>query len=95
MTVGGADLARLAGHPRLRGRAGQQAGVLSGGERRPHRDRDHPGGAEREEGLAFADMGHMPAAGRVARASPGKGLLEDPEVGRLFPGTQSDADPGG
>ncbi len=52
-------------------------------------------GQNAKKGLAFADIGHVLAAGRIVRAGPGKGLLEDPEVGRLFLGTQPDARPGG
>jgi len=37
-------------------------------------------------GLAFADVGYVLVAGRVARAGTGRALLEDPEVGRLFLG---------
>ena len=38
------------------------------------------------KGLQFADVGYVLVAGRVARAAPGRELLEDPEVGRLFLG---------
>jgi branched-chain amino acid transport system ATP-binding protein len=38
------------------------------------------------KGLAFADLGYVLVAGRVARAGSGAGLLRDPEVGRLFLG---------
>lgn len=38
------------------------------------------------KGLEFADIGYVLVAGRLARAGPGRALLADPEVGRLFLG---------
>jgi branched-chain amino acid transport system ATP-binding protein len=38
------------------------------------------------KGLAFADIGYVLVAGRVARAGAGRELLEDRDVGRLFLG---------
>ena len=39
-----------------------------------------------KKGLEFADIGYVLVSGRLAMAGPGKALLEDPEVGRLFLG---------
>jgi len=39
-----------------------------------------------KKGLAFADIGYVLVAGRVAMAGAGRALLENPEVGRLFLG---------
>jgi branched-chain amino acid transport system ATP-binding protein len=38
------------------------------------------------KGLEFADIGYVLVAGRVVKAGPGKELLGDPEMGRLFLG---------
>ena len=38
------------------------------------------------KGLAFADIGYVMVSGRIVRAAPGRELLEDPDVGRLFLG---------
>ena len=38
------------------------------------------------KGLAFADVGYVLVAGRVARAARAGDLLDDPEIGRLFLG---------
>ena len=38
------------------------------------------------KGLEFADIGYVLVAGRLARAGPGRALIADPEVGRLFLG---------
>ena len=38
------------------------------------------------KGLEFADIGYVLVSGRLAMAGPGDGLLENPEVGRLFLG---------
>ncbi len=38
------------------------------------------------KGLDFSDIGYVLVAGRVARAGPGRELLADPEIGRLFLG---------
>ena len=38
------------------------------------------------KGLEFADTGCVLVAGAVARTGPGKELLRDPEIGRLFLG---------
>jgi branched-chain amino acid transport system permease protein len=37
-------------------------------------------------GLEFADVGYVLVAGRLVEAAPGKELLDDPSVGRLFLG---------
>jgi branched-chain amino acid transport system ATP-binding protein len=39
-----------------------------------------------KKGLEFADIGYVLVSGEVAIAGPGKELLEDPRVGRLFLG---------
>ena len=39
-----------------------------------------------KKGLEFADIGYVLVSGRLAMAGPGKTLLENPEVGRLFLG---------
>ena len=39
-----------------------------------------------KKGLAFADIGYVLTAGRLALADTGEALLENPEVGRLFLG---------
>ena len=39
-----------------------------------------------KKGLEFADIGYVLVSGQLARAGPGKELLADPEVGRLFLG---------
>ncbi len=39
-----------------------------------------------KKGLEFADIGYVLVSGQLAMAGPGKELLEDPEVGRLFLG---------
>ncbi|ROR34581.1 ABC transporter ATP-binding protein [Inmirania thermothiophila] len=39
-----------------------------------------------KKGLEFADIGYVLASGVVVRAGPGRELLADPEVGRLFLG---------
>jgi branched-chain amino acid transport system ATP-binding protein len=39
-----------------------------------------------KKGLEFADIGYVLVSGHLAMAGPGKKLLEDPEVGRLFLG---------
>ncbi len=39
-----------------------------------------------KKGLAFADIGYVLVAGRLAMADRGRALLEHPEVGRLFLG---------
>ena len=39
-----------------------------------------------KKGLEFADIGYVLVSGRLAMAGPGRTLLEDPEVGRLFLG---------
>ena len=39
-----------------------------------------------KKGLEFADIGYVLVSGQLAMAGPGKALLEDPEVGRLFLG---------
>lgn len=38
------------------------------------------------KGLEFADVGYVIVAGRLAKAGPGRSLLEDPDMGRLFLG---------
>lgn len=38
------------------------------------------------KGLNFADVGYVLAAGRLVKAGPGRELLDDPEMGRLFLG---------
>ena len=38
------------------------------------------------KGLDFADAGYVLVAGRVVKAGPGKELLDDPQMGRLFLG---------
>jgi branched-chain amino acid transport system ATP-binding protein len=38
------------------------------------------------KGLEFADIGYVLVAGRLVRAGPGKDLLADPDMGRLFLG---------
>ena len=38
------------------------------------------------KGLVFADVGYVLVAGKLAKAAPGRELLEDPEMGRLFLG---------
>ena len=38
------------------------------------------------KGLDFADLGYVLVSGQLAKAGPGKVLLEDPDVGRLFLG---------
>lgn len=43
-----------------------------------------------KRGLAFADIGYVLVAGRVALAGEGAALLENPEVGRLFLGGHAD-----
>jgi len=39
-----------------------------------------------KKGLEFADIGYVLVDGRVAMAGPGRELLDDPDVGRLFLG---------
>lgn len=39
-----------------------------------------------KKGLDFADIGYVLVSGQLAKAGPGKELLEDPDVGRLFLG---------
>ena len=39
-----------------------------------------------KKGLEFADIGYVLVSGQLARAGPGKELLADPDVGRLFLG---------
>ena len=39
-----------------------------------------------KKGLEFADIGYVLVSGELAMAGPGRELLEDPEVGRLFLG---------
>ncbi len=39
-----------------------------------------------KKGLEFADIGYVLVSGQLAMAGPGKELLENPEVGRLFLG---------
>ncbi|MCY4311856.1 MAG: ATP-binding cassette domain-containing protein, partial [Rhodospirillaceae bacterium] len=39
-----------------------------------------------KKGLEFADIGYVLVSGQLAMARPGKELLADPEVGRLFLG---------
>ena len=39
-----------------------------------------------KKGLEFADIGYVLVDGEIAIAGPGKELLENPEVGRLFLG---------
>jgi branched-chain amino acid transport system ATP-binding protein len=39
-----------------------------------------------EKGLAFADIGYVLVSGQLAMAGPGRELLKDPAVGRLFLG---------
>lgn len=39
-----------------------------------------------KKGLAFADIGYVLVAGRLAKAGRGPALLADPEIGRLFLG---------
>lgn len=39
-----------------------------------------------KKGLEFADLGYVLVSGETALAGPGKDLLENPEVGRLFLG---------
>jgi branched-chain amino acid transport system ATP-binding protein len=39
-----------------------------------------------KKGLEFSDIGYVLVSGQLAKAGPGKELLEDPEVGRLFLG---------
>ncbi len=39
-----------------------------------------------KKGLEFADIGYVLVSGQLAMAGPGKELLADPEVGRLFLG---------
>lgn len=39
-----------------------------------------------KKGLAFADIGYVLAAGRLAAAASGNDLLENPDIGRLFLG---------
>jgi len=39
-----------------------------------------------KKGLEFSDIGYVLVSGQLAKAGPGKTLLEDPEVGRLFLG---------
>jgi branched-chain amino acid transport system ATP-binding protein len=39
-----------------------------------------------KKGLEFADIGYVLVSGQLAMAGPGKELLEDPAVGRLFLG---------
>jgi len=38
------------------------------------------------KGLEFADAGYVLVAGRLVKAGPGKELLADPDMGRLFLG---------
>lgn len=39
-----------------------------------------------KKGLDFADIGYVLVSGQLAKAGPGKELLDDPDVGRLFLG---------
>ena len=39
-----------------------------------------------KKGLEFADIGYVLVSGQVAMAAPGRDLLDDPAVGRLFLG---------
>ena len=39
-----------------------------------------------KKGLEFADLGYVLVSGELAKAGPGKELLADPDVGRLFLG---------
>ena len=39
-----------------------------------------------KKGLAFADIGYVLVSGETAIAGDGDGLLENPDVGRLFLG---------
>jgi branched-chain amino acid transport system ATP-binding protein len=39
-----------------------------------------------KKGLEFADIGYVLVSGQLAKAGPGRQLLEDPDVGRLFLG---------
>ena len=39
-----------------------------------------------KKGLEFADIGYVLVSGQVALAGPGRELLENPDVGRLFLG---------
>jgi branched-chain amino acid transport system ATP-binding protein len=39
-----------------------------------------------KRGLEFADIGYVLVSGEIAMAAPGKALLDDPNVGRLFLG---------
>jgi branched-chain amino acid transport system ATP-binding protein len=39
-----------------------------------------------KKGLEFADIGYVLVSGELAKAGPGKELLDDPDVGRLFLG---------
>ena len=39
-----------------------------------------------KKGLEFADIGYVLVSGQIALAGPGKELLDNPEVGRLFSG---------
>jgi branched-chain amino acid transport system ATP-binding protein len=117
----------LAKYPRLAERRNQNAGVLSGGERRLLEisralimqpeillvdepsigleprfiemvfeildDLQHNEGKtiimveqNAKKGLEFADIGYVLVSGQLAMADSGDGLLENPEVGRLFLG---------
>ena len=38
------------------------------------------------KGLDFADAGYVLVAGQLVKADPGRELLADPEMGRLFLG---------
>ncbi|MCK4984455.1 MAG: ABC transporter ATP-binding protein [Desulfobacterales bacterium] len=117
----------LSKYPRLAERRNQNAGVLSGGERRLLEisralimepevllvdepsigleprfiemvfeildDLQHNEGKtiimveqNAKKGLEFADIGYVLVSGQLAMADSGDGLLENPEVGRLFLG---------
>jgi len=39
-----------------------------------------------KKGLEFADVGYVLVSGETAMAGSGDGLLQDPDVGRLFLG---------
>lgn len=39
-----------------------------------------------KKGLEFADLGYVLVSGQIAKAGPGRELLDDPDVGRLFLG---------
>ena len=39
-----------------------------------------------KKGLEFADLGYVLVSGELAKAGPGRALLDDPDVGRLFLG---------